>query len=140
MLLFWVSIFNSNITKVEMEEFNIELKNNQDITVIHLEGFLDAHTSSELEKCFEDLINDKRYQIVVNFHKLTYISSAGLGVFMAFIEPMRENQGDIKLSNMSEKIYNIFDMLGFPVLFEIYKDEAAALDKFKNGSEEKTNE
>ncbi|HLT24990.1 MAG TPA: STAS domain-containing protein [Ignavibacteria bacterium] len=116
-----------------MEEFNIQLKKTDGITVLHLEGFLDAHTSTELEKCFEDMINDKNYRLVVNFDKLSYISSAGLGVFMAFIEPMRENQGDIKLSNMSDKIYNIFDMLGFPVLFEIYKEESAALEKFNNG-------
>lgn len=49
---------------------------------------------------------------------------------MAFIEDMRSNKGDIKLSEMSEKIYNIFDMLGFPVLFEIYKDQDTALKKF----------
>ncbi|MCB0725519.1 MAG: STAS domain-containing protein [Ignavibacteriae bacterium] len=119
-----------------MEEFNIQLKNDDGITVVHVEGFLDAHTSTDLEKCFEDLIRDKDYRIVVNFDKLTYISSAGLGVFMAFIETMRDNNGDIKLSNMSDKIYNIFDMLGFPVLFEIYKDEKAALDKFKNGNKD----
>lgn len=117
-----------------MEEFNIQLKNTDGITVVHVEGFLDAHTSTDLEKCFEDLISRKDYKIVVNFDKLNYISSAGLGVFMAFIETMREHNGDIKLSNMSDKIYNIFDMLGFPVLFEIYKNESAALEKFKNGT------
>jgi anti-sigma B factor antagonist len=116
-----------------MEEFNIQLKKTDGITVLHLEGFLDAHTSTDLEKCFEDMIKDKNYRLVVNFDKLTYISSAGLGVFMAFIETIRENQGDIKLTNMSDKIYNIFDMLGFPVLFEIYKEEGAALEKFNNG-------
>ncbi|HRE40870.1 MAG TPA: STAS domain-containing protein [Ignavibacteria bacterium] len=113
-----------------MEEFNIDIKNNNDITILYLEGFLDAHTSGELEKSFEKLIEDKKYKIVVNFEKLSYISSAGLGVFMAYIETMRNNNGDVKLSNMSDKIYNIFDMLGFPILFEIYKEENTALEKF----------
>lgn len=31
---------------------------------------------------------------------------------------------------MSDKIYNIFDMLGFPILFEIYKEEGTAIEKF----------
>ena len=119
-----------------MEEFNIVTKNNSDISILHLEGFLDAHTSGELERCLEDLISGQKYKVVVNFDKLNYISSAGLGVFMAFIETMRENNGDIKLSNMSDKIYNIFDMLGFPLLFEIFKDEASALEKFGNGESE----
>jgi anti-sigma B factor antagonist len=115
-----------------MEEFSIDTKKHGNITVLDLNGFLDAHTSVELEKRFEDLISENEYKIVVNFGKLSYISSAGLGVFMAFIETARNNSGDIKLCAMSDKIYNIFDMLGFPILFEIYKEEKAAIEKFSN--------
>ena len=113
-----------------MEEFSISAKRLGDVTVLNLNGFLDAHTSVELEKQFEEIINKENYKIVVNFEKLSYISSAGLGVFMAFIETARNNSGDIKLCAMSDKIYNIFDMLGFPILFEIYKEENSAIEKF----------
>ena len=119
--------------KLMMEEFNIKEKNIGEISILYLEGFLDAHTSGTLENAFEKLINDKRSRVIVNFEKLTYISSAGLGVFMAYIENVRNNNGDIKLCNMSDKIFNIFDMLGFPVLFEIFKKEDSALTKFQNG-------
>ena len=113
-----------------MEDFSIQSKESEGIDILYLEGFLDAHTSVELEKALENLISNNKYKIVVNFERLTYISSAGLGVFMAFIETARNNAGDIKLFSMSEKIYNIFDMLGFPILFEIYKEENSALEKF----------
>jgi len=113
-----------------MEEFTINTKQHDNIDILYLNGFLDAHTSVELEQYFEKLLADNKYKIVVNFDKLSYISSAGLGVFMAFIETARNNSGDIKLCAMSEKIYNIFDMLGFPILFEIYKEEKSAIEKF----------
>jgi anti-sigma B factor antagonist len=113
-----------------MEEFVINEKLIKNATILYLNGFLDAHTSNILEKKFEDLLAEKKHRIVVNFARLSYISSAGLGVFMAYIENMRNNEGDIKLTNMSEKIFNIFDMLGFPILFEIYKEETEAVDKF----------
>lgn len=113
-----------------MEEFTINAKQHDNIDILYLNGFLDAHTSVELENYFEKLIAANKFKIVVNFDKLSYISSAGLGVFMAFIETARNNEGDIKLCAMSEKIYNIFDMLGFPILFEIYKEEKSAIDKF----------
>ena len=116
-----------------MEEFTINTKKQNNIDILYLNGFLDAHTSVELEKYFEKLIEDNKYRIVVNFDKLSYISSAGLGVFMAYIETARNNSGDIKLCAMSEKIYNIFDMLGFPILFEIYKEEKSAIEKFTDG-------
>jgi anti-sigma B factor antagonist len=49
---------------------------------------------------------------------------------MAYIENIRDNKGDIKLAKMSDKVYNIFDLLGFPLLYEIYKDEEEAIKKF----------
>jgi anti-sigma B factor antagonist len=113
-----------------MEEFSVKEANKNNIIVLYLEGYLDAHTSVELEKAFEKVITEEKYRIIVNFEKLSYISSAGLGVFMAFIESVRDNNGDIKLCAMSDKIFNIFDMLGFPVLFDIVKEELTALRNF----------
>ncbi len=113
-----------------MAEFNTSVLSKGKISVINLNGYLDAHTAPTLENNFTQLIDEKCYNIVVNFEELAYISSAGLGVFMAYIEKIRENNGDIKLSNMSEKVYNIFDLLGFPLLYEIYKTEDEAIKKF----------
>ncbi len=113
-----------------MDEFSITDKKQEDIAIISLNGFLDAHTSNILEKKFEELLSSGNFKIVVDFSGLTYISSAGLGVFMAYIENMRNNGGDIKLCSMSDKIFNIFDMLGFPVLFNITKNENEAVTKF----------
>ncbi len=114
-----------------MSSFKIELREKNDVNVLDLKGYLDAHTAPELEKSFQSLIDKNRYRIVVNCRDLTYISSAGLGVFMAYIEDVRRNKGDIKLSNMSSKVFNVFDLLGFPLLYEITDDEDEAIRKFQ---------
>ena len=114
-----------------MAEFNTSVTDKGEISTIYLKGFLDAHTAPMLENTFSGLIDKNRYSIVVNFKDLAYISSAGLGVFMAFIEKVRDNKGDIKLSAMSDKVYNIFDLLGFPLLYDIFKSEEEAINKFK---------
>jgi anti-sigma B factor antagonist len=113
-----------------MSNFKVAIRENQKIQVVDLKGYLDAHTAPELEKLFQTLIDKKVFNIVVNCKDLSYISSAGLGVFMAYIEDVRNNSGDIKLSNMSPKIYNVFDLLGFPLLYDITSDEAEAIQKF----------
>ncbi len=113
-----------------MANFNVNLRNKESVSVIDVKGYLDAHTAPELENVFNKLIDEKQYKVVVNFDDLKYISSAGLGVFMAYIETMRENKGDIKFSNMKENVYNIFDLLGFPLLYEFFKDEEDAIKKF----------
>ena len=113
-----------------MAEFKVHQRDGEGVSVIDLKGYLDAHTAPDLENAFQKLLNDKKFNIVVNCKDLSYISSAGLGVFMAFIEDVRKNDGDIKLTNMSPKVYNVFDLLGFPLLYEILKDEQDAVRKF----------
>jgi anti-sigma B factor antagonist len=113
-----------------MADFNVNLRDSGPVSVIDVKGYLDAHTAPELENVFNRLIDQRQYQVVVNFDDLKYISSAGLGVFMAYVETMRENNGDIKFTNMKENVYNIFDLLGFPILYEFYKEEREAIQKF----------
>ena len=118
-----------------MSEFNVNLRGVGAVSVIDVKGYLDAHTAPELENVFNRLLDQKQYQVVVNFDDLKYISSAGLGVFMAYVETMRENEGDIKFSNMKENVYNIFDLLGFPILYEFFKEENEAIKKFSDPAE-----
>jgi anti-sigma B factor antagonist len=117
-----------------MAEFSTSIVNKGDVSVINLSGYLDAHTAPTLENNFTDLIDQNKFKIVVNFNELAYISSAGLGVFMAYIENIRNNNGDIKLTNMNEKVFNIFDLLGFPLLYEIFKTEEEAIIKYNESS------
>jgi anti-sigma B factor antagonist len=109
-----------------MENFEVAREDRSDISILRLKGFLDAHTAPNFEQAIQELIEENRYKIIVSMSDLNYISSAGLGVFMGFIEEIRENEGDIKLSNMSEKVYKVFDLLGFPALYQIYKEESEA--------------
>lgn len=113
-----------------MAEFSTSINEKGDISVINLKGYLDAHTAPILENNFVSLIDKNRFKIVVDFKDLAYISSAGLGVFMAFIEKIRDSKGDIKLAGMNDKVYNIFDLLGFPLLYEIFHTEDEAINKF----------
>jgi anti-sigma B factor antagonist len=113
-----------------MSDFKIAQRERDSVDVLELKGYLDAHTAPKLEEAFQALLKNQRFNIVVNCKELSYISSAGLGVFMAYIEDVRKNNGDIKLSNMSTKVYNVFDLLGFPLLYEILKDEQEAIKKF----------
>ncbi|HFE53480.1 MAG TPA: anti-sigma factor antagonist [Bacteroidetes bacterium] len=113
-----------------MSSFEVQRKDDGPVTTLYLKGYLDAHTAPELENAFQKLVEEKRFNVVVSMADLTYISSAGMGVFMGFIETMRENRGDIKLSELPPKIYRVFDLLGFPLLYEVYEKEEQALKKF----------
>jgi anti-sigma B factor antagonist len=117
-----------------MKKISVNIRSSEydpECTVVELEGFLDAYTVAELEEAFNQLIKEKRFKLVVNLSKLDYISSAGLGTFMGVIDEIRDNNGDIVLTNLSPKIYKVFDLLGFSELFQIVDNEFTAVSKFR---------
>ncbi|MBL7999644.1 MAG: STAS domain-containing protein [Candidatus Kapabacteria bacterium] len=113
-----------------MADFSTTHRTVQSIHIIDLNGYLDAHTAPILEKEIGALVEQGMNAIIVNFRGLDYISSAGLGVFMVFIEQIRDRGGDIKLAAMTEKVFTVFDLLGFPMLFDITDTEDDAIVKF----------
>ncbi len=115
-----------------MESFEVSKKEDGKVVILNIKGYLDAHTAPMLENELQQLVDAGKYNILVNFSELLYISSAGLGVFMGFIENIRNNEGDIKLSDMNSKIYRVFDLLGFPTLYDIVEEEQEALKKFNS--------
>jgi anti-sigma B factor antagonist len=108
----------SNSTK-----FEVNHKQENELDFLYLRGYLDAHTAPDLEDAIGNLVRSGKHKIVINLRDLDYISSAGLGVFMAFIEEIRESGGDIKLAELKPKVFTVFDLLGFPMLFDIEPNE-----------------
>lgn len=114
--------------------FQIERSDDSGIRILALDGYLDAHTAPQFENAIHDEMQAGHQRIVVDCTRLTYISSAGLGVFMSFIEELREIGGDIKLAAITPKVYQVFDVLGFPALFDILDTTKAAVAKFADHS------
>lgn len=113
-------------------KFSFNISDENDSTIISISGDLDAQTAPELEKEIENLVGKDKVKIITDFTELTYISSAGLGVFMSQIENIRNKGGDLKLTQMSEKVYLVFELLGFPMLFDITKTKEEAIRNFQN--------
>jgi anti-sigma B factor antagonist len=105
-----------------------------DITILAVNGYLDAHTAPRFEQTIQDEFDAGRFRIIVDCAGLTYISSAGLGVFMSFVEDLRDKGGDIKICGLTDAVYSVFDILGFPALFDIVADQVAAVQKFAEPS------
>lgn len=101
-----------------------------DVTVLSLEGYLDAHTAPEFERAVQTALDDGRVRLVVDGARLNYISSAGLGVFMGFIEEVRERGGDIKIAALVPKVRQVFDILGFQAIYDILDTRSAAVQRF----------
>jgi len=110
-----------------MADLSIAVRHIGDVAVILPAGFINAHTVREFEEALEGQVQQGRYKILLNCKDLNYISSAGLGAIMGLIETVRENDGDILLSNLQENVFAIFDTLGFTQLYRVFPEEDQAL-------------
>ena len=101
------------------------------VTVLELAGQLDAHTATEFERFLEQTVRvERRLLLVLECRGLDYISSAGLGVLMGLIEEVRTQGGDIKLAALPDKIFHVLDLLGFPLVFQIFPTSTEAEQAF----------
>jgi anti-sigma B factor antagonist len=110
--------------------FSVETDSEDGFAVIRLEGAVDAHTAPQFEEAVQSVIGAGENKIVVDCAKLSYISSAGLGVFMGFIEEVRDAGGDIKICGLSDKAKQPFEILGFESLYDFCADVPSAKKQF----------
>jgi anti-sigma B factor antagonist len=114
-----------------------ERLNSKDPTVlISLKGTIETTNASTLEEALERIINEKCYRIAVDLSGVTYISSAGWGIFISEIKRIRGNGGDIKLAAMTTEVREVFDLLEFNNILKPYptKDEALKAFTIPTGS------
>jgi anti-sigma B factor antagonist len=110
--------------------FSVETETVDDFAVISLEGAVDAHTAPQFEEAVQTVIDAGQNKIIVDCAKMSYISSAGLGVFMGFVEEVRDAGGDIKICGLSDKVKQPFEILGFESLYDFCPDVDSAKKQF----------
>jgi len=101
------------------------------ISIIKVGGYIDTTTSSELERALDSLLKQGRFYIVVDLGNVDYISSAGWGIFISEIKSIRENGGDLKLVRMVPDVYEIFELLEFHHILDVYDNVDEAVNKFE---------
>jgi len=126
-----------------MDNISISLsegRHDREISEVRVDGVIDTLTATELEQVIDSLMKRGRYQVVIDLAGVDYISSAGWGIFISHIKDVRSNDGDIKLANMTPDVFEIFELLEFDKVLQVFQSVDAAISKFvsnRPGSEKK---
>lgn len=107
-----------------MISIETQKENGHDLLI--LTGEVDASNSVMLDEAIQKLINDGSKSILVDGQGLEYISSAGLGVFMSYLEDFQERDIDLKIYSLTPRVYEVFKILGLDQLIPILPDKTAA--------------
>jgi anti-sigma B factor antagonist len=90
------------------------------VLVLHLQGYLDGHTFVELERKVDSLLKAGKARIVIELSGLSYIASAGVGVFINSQHQAKGKGGTVQLVNPSASVREIFSILGLGSIFTIH--------------------
>ncbi len=96
------------------------------IDVLAIIGEIDASSSIELDLTIAKSVGEGFRKILVDCSALEYISSAGLGVFMSYIEEFKDKGIHMVLFGLKEKVANTFGILGLADLLQICANKSEA--------------
>ena len=110
----------------------IEIKEYNEESYFELEviGEVDASSSINLDNAIVTAIQSKK-NILINLVSLQYISSAGLGVFISYLEELKTNQIKLVFYGLTENVSQVFEILGLHDLFDLCDTKESAMSKLK---------
>ena len=99
--------------KTIKEDFSMTISKNLegDKLTVAVEGRLDTVTAPDLESELKSTLEGVK-ELVMDFTKLEYISSAGLRVLLAAFKKMDAKGGKMKLTNINEMVREVLDVTG----------------------------
>ena len=97
-----------------------------DTLTLVLDGELDASSSVLLDTELTKPETLQFQKVLINCQKLNYISSAGLGVFIAHLQQFQDANVKLVFFNMQDKVHNVFEILGLDTLMTIVPSETEA--------------
>ena len=80
-----------------------------------------------MDKAIQELSESGAKHILVDGRELEYISSAGLGVFMSYLEEFSEKGTQFSIFGLSQKVFEVFKILGLDQLIPLFSDKQEAI-------------
>lgn len=108
----------------------IKITDRDGVKICCIDGEIDLNTSPQLKKEFEKIVGAKAKKVLINFSSVTYVDSSGLATIVEIFKKLKSYGGILKLSNLSPKVKNLFEITKLEKLFDIQDDEEEAIKSF----------
>lgn len=104
---------------MKMKEVNnmVSGKYTGGVLTVSVTGKIDSANADAVENEINELRKNEHVALVIDFENLEYISSAGLRVILR----LKRSEKDMKVANVSNDVYDIFEMTGFTEMMPVEK-------------------
>ena len=110
------------------------------VNVLKLTGRLtpDEHEDVLLTNVKQLIEADEKY-FLVDLSSVNYINSSGVGTIIQCFRLARSKSGDLKILNPSQSVTHIIQVSKLDSIFEVFRDQAAAIESFTEDSSSEAN-
>ncbi|MAS33496.1 MAG: hypothetical protein CL610_05780 [Anaerolineaceae bacterium] len=111
-----------------MLEIHIAEKNR--VAVVAAQGRVDSSSAGQLGDVLTAVIADGFNRIVLDIASVDYMSSAGLREIVSALKKVRNDGGDMRLAEATERVYEVLEISGLHTIFRIFDSAAEAINSF----------
>lgn len=100
------------------------------ITVVSLKGKVTIGSGdAELREEIVHLLEKDKARIILDLENLKYMDSSGVGELVSIFTTVSNRGGQLKLTNLSSKIFDLLQITQLLQVFDVHEDvESALLD------------
>jgi anti-sigma B factor antagonist len=105
------------------------------VTIVDIKGrVVLGEESGALRELVVALVGKGQRKILLNFVDVNYIDSSGLGSLVSSLVRVRMYDGELKLLNLTKRVYEILRVTKLNTVFEIMDDETVAVNSFRQSA------
>ena len=109
---------------------DINTRSKNDIVILDITGEIDLYNAPEIKDIISSLINERKYNVIINLDKVTYIDSSGIGALISSLSNLKKYQGGLKIINVFASVRKVFELTKLTSFFEIFDSEDEAINSF----------
>ncbi len=109
----------------------LSTRTHQDVAILCPEGKITlGDGDQELGEAVRTALNDGSKKILINFEKVSYLDSSGVGELVGCYTSIKGKGGELRICGMNSRIFSLITMTSLHSVFDVKDTEAEALAGF----------
>jgi anti-sigma B factor antagonist len=110
---------------------NYSVSEQDDIIIISLTGkIMGGPEATEINEKFNQLIDEKKLKVVIDLNEVEWMNSSGLGILIGAVSLYKNNDGQLRIIHVSDRIQNLLKITKLAGIFETSNSLEEAISSF----------
>lgn len=110
---------------------NYTIVEQDDVVILSLAGkIMGGPEASEINGKINQLIDDGKLKIIIDLDEVEWMNSSGLGILIDAVTVLKNNNGALRLVNVSDRIKNLLKITKLNTVFDLRDSPEEAKKSF----------